>query len=412
MPRAQSAMEYLMTYGWAMLVIAIALVSFYSYGIFNLSSRTATGCIVASGFTCTQPVLISSGSLTAGVGIVGRTLLIKSIGCSANSTIPTVWVSTPITLASGQVSQLTFKCPIGAVQSSEGSTFKGTLWINYTTGSGNIDQEIGQVNVPLSGGNQTYGSVTCIASPSVYNVPSGNTPYSVVVPPNCGNVVLLLVGGPGNYGSAPGGYEGGYSGTISGNYAIPQGITTLYVWVAQGSSISPTGGTPGGGNGAYSTSGGGGGCSVVGTANSISNPYVLIVAAGGGGGGGGEATATQGGNGGGATGSAGGLPVECSAEGQGGTPTSGGNGGTCPSEPQGGAGGPYSGGNGVGTVGSAGGGGGCGYYGGGGGTGFQSPTGGAGGGGGSSWANTVVVGNIINLNGFYVRPNVTMTWYN
>ena len=33
--RSQSAMEYLMTYGWAILIIAIVLVALFSLGIFN-----------------------------------------------------------------------------------------------------------------------------------------------------------------------------------------------------------------------------------------------------------------------------------------------------------------------------------------------------------------------------------------
>ncbi|MCL5680348.1 MAG: hypothetical protein M1465_03355 [Candidatus Marsarchaeota archaeon] len=33
--KAQSAMEYLMTYGWAILIIAIVLAALYSLGVFN-----------------------------------------------------------------------------------------------------------------------------------------------------------------------------------------------------------------------------------------------------------------------------------------------------------------------------------------------------------------------------------------
>ncbi|MDE1822765.1 MAG: LamG domain-containing protein [Candidatus Micrarchaeota archaeon] len=40
--RLQSAMEYLMTYGWAILAIAIVMVSLYSLGIFNLSNLAPT----------------------------------------------------------------------------------------------------------------------------------------------------------------------------------------------------------------------------------------------------------------------------------------------------------------------------------------------------------------------------------
>ncbi|MDE1851129.1 MAG: LamG domain-containing protein [Candidatus Micrarchaeota archaeon] len=40
--RSQSAMEYLMTYGWAILAIAIVMVSLYSLGIFNSGSLQPT----------------------------------------------------------------------------------------------------------------------------------------------------------------------------------------------------------------------------------------------------------------------------------------------------------------------------------------------------------------------------------
>ncbi len=33
--KAQSAMEYLMTYGWAILIIAVVLAALYSLGLFN-----------------------------------------------------------------------------------------------------------------------------------------------------------------------------------------------------------------------------------------------------------------------------------------------------------------------------------------------------------------------------------------
>lgn len=40
--KSQSAMEYLMTYGWAILAIAIVMVSLYSLGIFNTSNLAPT----------------------------------------------------------------------------------------------------------------------------------------------------------------------------------------------------------------------------------------------------------------------------------------------------------------------------------------------------------------------------------
>ncbi|MCL4389136.1 hypothetical protein M1397_00795, partial [Candidatus Marsarchaeota archaeon] len=39
--RSQSAMEYLMTYGWAILIIAIVVVALFSLGVFNPSNFAA-----------------------------------------------------------------------------------------------------------------------------------------------------------------------------------------------------------------------------------------------------------------------------------------------------------------------------------------------------------------------------------
>jgi hypothetical protein len=40
--KAQSSMEYLMTYGWAILIIAIVLAALFSLGIFSSSSLVGT----------------------------------------------------------------------------------------------------------------------------------------------------------------------------------------------------------------------------------------------------------------------------------------------------------------------------------------------------------------------------------
>ncbi len=50
---AQSAMEYLMTYGWAILAIAIVLAALFELGIFN--SVNTTVCLSKPGFTCATP---------------------------------------------------------------------------------------------------------------------------------------------------------------------------------------------------------------------------------------------------------------------------------------------------------------------------------------------------------------------
>ncbi|ASI13969.1 hypothetical protein Mia14_0666 [Candidatus Mancarchaeum acidiphilum] len=54
--KAQSAMEYLMTYGWAILIVAIVLAALYVLGVFNGSTFVGTSCSPAYGALCTSPI--------------------------------------------------------------------------------------------------------------------------------------------------------------------------------------------------------------------------------------------------------------------------------------------------------------------------------------------------------------------
>ena len=50
--KSQSAMEYLMTYGWAILVISVVLGALFSLGVFSGSNFEGTACIPNPGFYC------------------------------------------------------------------------------------------------------------------------------------------------------------------------------------------------------------------------------------------------------------------------------------------------------------------------------------------------------------------------
>ena len=86
--KAQSAMEYLMTYGWAILIIAVVLAVLFSLNVFNAGAQLGTACIGSPGYSCSSPFL-SSGSLlqfTLGLG-TGATAYNVLFSCvsSANS---------------------------------------------------------------------------------------------------------------------------------------------------------------------------------------------------------------------------------------------------------------------------------------------------------------------------------------
>src|SRR5271169_2972658 len=66
--KAQSAMEYLMTYGWAILIIAVVLAALFSLNVFNAGAQLGTSCIGQPGYSCSSPSLTSYGLLTFTLG--------------------------------------------------------------------------------------------------------------------------------------------------------------------------------------------------------------------------------------------------------------------------------------------------------------------------------------------------------
>ncbi len=172
--RVQSAMEYLMTYGWAILIIAVVLGALFSLGIFNGSSLLGTACIAGPGYLCTGVVLGITGNLLFTFGqSTGSNMYNVGMACGASSSsaglpanvlsmvllassgattsVPANGVGasgpTGITLTSGQTLSVSgLQCYgtngqslIGSATSvAIGTAFSGSLWANFTINSGAI----------------------------------------------------------------------------------------------------------------------------------------------------------------------------------------------------------------------------------------------------------------------------------
>ena len=108
--KSQSALEYMMTYGWAILIIVIVAVILYSMGIFNPSSSITFTSSGFSPFTVSSslcnnlgykiavlagPIPNNANSLT-----ISKVYLTSATG--ANSTTASYKLTNPVTLKSGQ----------------------------------------------------------------------------------------------------------------------------------------------------------------------------------------------------------------------------------------------------------------------------------------------------------------------
>ncbi|MDE1768908.1 MAG: hypothetical protein KGH62_06120, partial [Candidatus Micrarchaeota archaeon] len=99
--RLQSAMEYLMTYGWAILVIAVVIGALYQLGVFNSGTLGGSSCLATSGFLCQNPIINTSGYLGVTFGQIGTSsITITAVACTSNTTTPSSTQSINVRLLS------------------------------------------------------------------------------------------------------------------------------------------------------------------------------------------------------------------------------------------------------------------------------------------------------------------------
>ena len=133
--KAQSAMEYLMTYGWAILIIAVVLAVLFSLNVFNAGAQLGTACIGSPGYSCSAPYLNSAGQLQLTLGLgTGATAYNVLFSCvsSANSLTASSLPYNAITATGGTyagaaaaVGATTNTIALGSIASGAQPTFTG-----------------------------------------------------------------------------------------------------------------------------------------------------------------------------------------------------------------------------------------------------------------------------------------------
>jgi hypothetical protein len=159
--KLQSAIEYLTTYGWAILIIGIVLVA-----LFEIVTGTpqVQECILPAGFSCPSFYMTTSGNII--INLVQATqypLKVTALGCnypqSAN-TIPVNEIAvmppnTFVLMPIGANYTFNFQCFANGTAFSGGikSIYGGYLTINYTNAYTNLPNTVyGSVRVEVTSG--------------------------------------------------------------------------------------------------------------------------------------------------------------------------------------------------------------------------------------------------------------------
>ena len=127
MKKAQAAMEFLMTYGWAILVVLLAIAALAYFGVLNPGKYLPSSCTFPQGLGCVESMVDSTTNnvtlvIQNGMGQNLKSLNI-SIGGDCNG-----WTEGDGTLTDGEKEIFNINCGSTLVQDSK---FKEDITIQY-----------------------------------------------------------------------------------------------------------------------------------------------------------------------------------------------------------------------------------------------------------------------------------------
>ena len=126
MKKAQAAMEFLMTYGWAILVVLVAIAALAYFGVLNPGRFLPESCTIGAGVACQDFKVTAAGAGTIIVrNGMGSALTVASLtlGGVAATENPVA------TIADGATQTFNFT---GLTAGTAGAKYKGDLTFAYT----------------------------------------------------------------------------------------------------------------------------------------------------------------------------------------------------------------------------------------------------------------------------------------
>jgi hypothetical protein len=140
--KVQAAMEFLMTYGWAILVVLAAIAALAYFGVLSPEKFLPEKCILQPGITCVSHKVEPTKITLVIANGLGKTIIINSIdvsGCSGTFTE---------TMPSG--AQNTFSIGGACNNGVAKDKFKADITIGYTEKDTNLTKTVfGNINTKV-----------------------------------------------------------------------------------------------------------------------------------------------------------------------------------------------------------------------------------------------------------------------
>ncbi len=141
--KGQSALEFLMTYGWAILIILVMIAALVYFGVFNPSRLTPERCTAVPGFGCNDYQMVSTGAASFLIANAkGDSITLTSTtafsmnsttgGCINTAVTSTAW-------ASDEVKTVTFPTSCSnVITAARGDKQKVVVTFTYTPKGGSF----------------------------------------------------------------------------------------------------------------------------------------------------------------------------------------------------------------------------------------------------------------------------------
>jgi hypothetical protein len=131
--KAQAATEFLMTYGWAILVVGVAIAALAYFGVLSPTKFLPSKCTLPSGIACIDQKVTTTGVTMILQNSMGYTIKVNTInlsskaGCSA---------SPATTMQNGNQATFAVTCTTGLV----GDKFRSDIRLGFTRLDTNLSQ--------------------------------------------------------------------------------------------------------------------------------------------------------------------------------------------------------------------------------------------------------------------------------
>ncbi len=129
--KSQAAMEFLMTYGWAILVVLVAIGALAYFGVLSPDRFLPSKCTLPAGIACTDFRIDAPSTINVvlrnGMGFDATSVSVTASGCTTAD-------ATPATIANGDLgSYAVTGCTLTA-----GSKYSGDVNVTYTNADSSL----------------------------------------------------------------------------------------------------------------------------------------------------------------------------------------------------------------------------------------------------------------------------------